>query len=111
MPATKNNNRANEKNTVADEKKKPRVPAVERLRQELAAAEERERKKLAKQTELLQLKVDAAADQVVKAQTKYVEARKALDDHLANAPMVTDGVGVNHTADSVSVFELEDAEA
>ena len=76
---------------------KPRIPAVERLRQELAKAEEKERAKLAKQTELLQTKVATAQAQVDKANEKLAEAKAVLDRHLASAPIVTDGVGIDTT--------------
>ena len=76
---------------------KPRIPAVERLRQELAKAEEKERAKLAKQTELLKTKVATAQAQVDKANEKLAEAKAELDRHLASAPIVTDGVGIDTT--------------
>ena len=76
---------------------KPRIPAVERLRQELAKAEEKDRAKLAKQTELLQTKVATAQAQVDKANEKLAEAKAVLDRHLASAPIVTDGVGIDTT--------------
>ena len=81
---------------------KPRIPAVERLRQQLAKAEEKERAKLAKQTELLQTKVATAQAQVDKANEKLAEAKAVLDRHLASAPIVTDGVGIS-TTDNVVV--------
>ena len=65
---------------------KPRIPAVERLRQELA-----------KQTELLKTKVATAQAQVDKANEKLAEAKAELDRHLASAPIVTDGVGIDTT--------------
>ena len=76
---------------------KPRIPAVERLRQELAKAEEKERAKLAKQTELLQTKITSAQAQVDKANEKLAEAKAELDRHLASALIVTDGVGIDTT--------------
>ena len=76
---------------------KPRIPAVERLRQELAKAEERERAKLATQTELLQTKITSAQAQVDKANEKLALAKAVLDRHLASAPIVTDGVGIDTT--------------
>ena len=76
---------------------KPRIPAVERLRQELAKAEEKERAKLAKQTELLQTKITFAQAQVDKANEKLAQAKAELDRHLASAPIVTDGVGIDTT--------------
>lgn len=82
---------------------KPRIPTIERLRQELAQAEEKERDKLAKQAELLQTKVATAQAQVDKATEKLAEAKAELDRHLASAPIVTDGVGAITTTSEVMV--------
>ena len=106
---TKENPVAPNKKTVEVEGTvKTRMSRVDRLRQELAAAEQKKAESVQRKIDTVQAKIDKLHEQREAIDEKLAAALAELDQVRAEAPAISDGVGQFNSADMDEDEEIAD---